>query len=114
MIRISLTFTRPSEDIPWHFEDESGILTEEVKRIIYKEFIMPVKMLYSDRILSEDKLQVTMIGYWDTHESIIEYQNHPKLVEINLKRNSYYKKNNCTIGKILKTETDKISPDDLV
>jgi hypothetical protein len=114
VIRHSLTYTRPDANIPWHFEEELGILTADVKKIIYTKFIMPVKLLYSDRFLSEDNLQLTTISYWDSNESIVEYQNYPKIAEMNLKRNEYYKLHGCIIGEILKTETDKIFPEDVL
>lgn len=114
MIRLSITYTRPNTDIYWHTDPESEVMTEKEKKLIYTEFILKLKMLHSTRVLSKDGLQLTIIGYWGTNEDIIEYQTHPLLVDMNLRRNQYYNRVQGTVGDIVKSERDKFDPADLV
>lgn len=113
MIRLSITYTRPNINIPWHTEPESGVMSEKELELIYEQFIATLKMVFANRVVSDNGLQLTHIGYWANNENILEYQSHPLLAAMNLRRNKYYQRINGTIGTILKIEVNKINSKDL-
>ena len=113
MIRTALSFTRPNISIPWHTDPEAGIQTYEMTKIIWMEFISTVRILFSNRIISEDQLTLTIIAYWDNEASRIEYQNHPLLSQMIVDRDNYYANNNGTVGILDVSEVTDIRPEDI-
>jgi hypothetical protein len=112
MIRTSITFTRPSTDILWHNSPELGINSREfleyITILLQYNILLHVKVVESD-----DKLQITFIGYWKDRASLEEYNQNPLMIEIFKKRDDYYKSVNVHDSVLDIQEVLEINQSDL-
>jgi hypothetical protein len=84
--------TRPSADIPFFFE--TNLASKEYGEHFKKRYKDTGKMIGSDRVMSPDKLTVTITLVWESQEAFSEYYTDPFCMENFLKVSTDYEQAN--------------------
>jgi hypothetical protein len=98
MIYKERTFTRPNVDIPWHGEI---LTTPEHREYLAKNYTHTGKIIFKEKVVSDDGLRFTIKYLFDSMESLNEHAEDPVLLAYVEARKDY----NNTMGI---TESDKI------
>lgn len=97
MIKTTRTFTRPSIDVPWHFE-ELVENSEFESRLEY--YFLNDKILSRESYYSNDSLIITIVIYWDSEASMTEHFNDTMNVDYFSKRNTYNEFSNIVMSDL--------------
>lgn len=88
MITLIKKQTRPSTDIPFFFE--SNLVNREYGMYLKKNYIDTGKLITVDRVMSEDKLSITLTTMWESQKAFADYYSDPYCIENFLKISSEY------------------------
>ena len=81
MYRVTKIFTRPSIEIPFHFELHPA--SDEVKRHVYYNYITTGKKLgITETYISDDGLSATQISNWGNHEDFLDFMTDAGLARL--------------------------------
>ena len=91
MIIATRTFIRTDETVPWHLDHPFAftIYTQEFKDHTDREY--RAKKIDHTYALSDDKLTLTFIAYWQTMEGYQEYMNDPICLAMFERRDAHNK-----------------------
>jgi hypothetical protein len=102
MIYKERTFTRPLIDIPWH---GAILTTDEHRTHLNTTYMVTGKIIFKEKIESNDGLSFTVKYVFDTTASLSEYESDPVIIAYANARRAY----NTSMGIV---ESDKIVTSD--
>ena len=89
MIITTRTFTRPSPQVPWHFEKVNNSVLFSVR--MSEDFIDTNKILHRYSTLSDDELALEVVICWNSKESMEEHFSDALNMKYFAERDEYNK-----------------------
>ena len=98
MIITTRTFTRPSVDIPWHYEALRGPILFATR--LEEDFMKTNKILSRNIEISDNELNLIVIIYWSTEQDMNSHFNDPLNLEYFKERDEYNKSVNIVMSDL--------------
>lgn len=98
MIITTRTFTRPSVDVPWHFETLSGSILFAAR--LEEDFMNTDKIISRTVDVSDTELTIIVVIYWSTEQDMNSHFNDPLNSEYFKERDEYNKSVNITMSDL--------------